>query len=155
MTNRQFRKALKVWMETTWKQIGPEVAADLKANDDRVKLFWDNHVAECLSLAKDAAYMPMNTLYQMPPTRMMDRYGSSQEDGQEGLSIHRRDQLIAWVKDVYAKRLPKIYTEFRADVPGLLAFDFIETTIAGTKFKFRKDRLPYHYKKQFRKELTF
>lgn len=151
MNNRQFRLQLKAWMETTWQEIGAEVTNDLTTNADTVLLFWRNHVDEALSVIKDAAYLPDTLLYSDPPGRLAAP--AKKTDDHDGLTILRREELIDWLKTKYDNQFNKLWPEFSKDVPGLLEFGFIETQIAGTTFRFRKDRLPYHYKKQFRKEL--
>lgn len=154
MTNRQFRQALKAWLETTWQQIGPEVTADLKANEDTILMFWRNHVDECVALARDAEYIPINTLYANAPTRALDLGDSQQADGEPGHRIIDRSELAEWLRYKYHAKFPEIKDTFMHSVPGLGEFDFIETEIGGTQFRFRRDRLPYHYKKQFRKTLS-
>lgn len=114
-------------------------------------LFWRNHVDEAVAVAKDAAYLPDLLLYADQPRRLAAPAKETDDHG--GLTVLRREELIDWLKTKYDKKFTKLRPEFIKDVPGLLEFDFLETEIAGTTFRFRKDRLPYHYKKQFRKEL--
>lgn len=147
MNNRQFKAELKAWMEATWATIGAEVTKDLNTNADTVLLFWDNHVAEAVSVAREAEYIPDLMLYIDPPRRLAAP--AKKDAGHGGLTILRREELITWLKEKYSHKLKDVREDFiRLEVPGLLEFDFIETTIGGTTLKFRTDRLPYHYKKQ-------
>ena len=149
MNHKQFRAELKSWMESTWQDIGAEVTKDLNANADTVLLFWRNHVEECINVAREAEYMPDLMLYYTPPLRLAAPAKASASHG--GLTILRREELITWLKDKYNHKLAKVREDFIKDVPGLVEFDFIETTIGGTTFRFRKDRIPYHYRKQFKR----
>lgn len=151
MNNRQFRERLKEWFEFTWGNEGAQITQDMTANTDTVLVFWRNHVTEAVAVAKDAEYLPDALLYTNPPRRLAAPAKRTDDHG--GLTILRREELIDWLKTKYDNQYTKLRPEFIKDVPGLLEFDFIETTVAGTTFRFRKDRLPYHYKKQFRKEL--
>lgn len=153
MTNRQFRQRLKEWIEFTWTNEGAQITQDMTANADTILLFWRNHITEAVAVASEAAYLPNLLLYTNPPRLMVAPAKATDDHG--GFNILRREKLIEWLKTKYDNQFTKLRPEFIRDVPGLLEFDFIETTIAGTKFKFRKDRLPYHYKKQFSKALTF